>query len=89
MDIESQTWKQLVVHPKVLEKYQAVIDEVNSTLANFETIKRFQLVAEEWTIYSGEMTPSLKLKRRVIAERYAREIAAFYADEAVSKPAVT
>lgn len=83
--IESQNWKDLVAQPKVLEKYQAVIDEVNSTLANFETIKRFQLVAEEWTIYSGEMTPSLKLKRRVIAERYAREIAAFYADEAVSK----
>ena len=83
--IESENWKQLVAHPKVLERYQAVIDEVNSTLANFETIKRFQLVAEEWTIYSGEMTPSLKLKRRVIAERYASQIAAFYADEAVSK----
>jgi len=83
--IESENWKQLVAHPKVLERYQAIIDEVNSTLANFETIKRFQLVAEEWTIYSGEMTPSLKLKRRVIAERYASQIAAFYADEAVSK----
>jgi long-chain acyl-CoA synthetase len=83
--IESQTWRQLVSHPKVREKYQAIIDEVNSTLANFETIKRFQLVAEEWTIYSGEMTPSLKLKRRVIAERYASEIAAFYADEASSR----
>ncbi len=82
--IESQTWRELVSNPKVLEKYQAIIDEVNSSLANFETIKRFQLVAEEWTIYSGEMTPSLKLKRRVIAERYASEIASFYADEASS-----
>ena len=84
-DIESETWRQLVVHPKVVERYQAIIDEVNSSLANFETIKRFQLVAEEWTIYSGEMTPSLKLKRRVIAERYASQIAAFYADEASSR----
>jgi long-chain acyl-CoA synthetase len=83
--IEEHHWQQLVSNSKVLAKYQAIIDEVNSTLANFETIKRFQLVPEEWTIYSGEMTPSLKLKRRVIAERYASQIAAFYVDEAVSK----
>jgi long-chain acyl-CoA synthetase len=74
----------LCSHPDVVAEYQATIDRVNQNLANFETIKRFQLVAHEWSINSGELTPSLKLKRRVIVERYATEIAAFYEDESTS-----
>jgi long-chain acyl-CoA synthetase len=74
----------LCKHPDIVAEYQATIDRVNQNLANFETIKRFQLVADEWTIGSGELTPSLKLKRRVIVERYAPEIAAFYEDESTS-----
>jgi len=78
---------ELVRHPTIVAVYQALVDEVNQTLANFETVKRFRLVAEEWALETGELTPSLKLKRRVVNEKYAAEIAAFYADEAVSKPA--
>jgi long-chain acyl-CoA synthetase len=58
---------------------------VNATLANFETIKRFRLVPDEWSLDSGELTPSLKLRRRVITQKYAHEIADFYADESTSK----
>ena len=58
-------------HPDIVAEYQATIDRVNQNLANFETIKRFQLVATEWSINSGELTPSMKLKRRVIVEPYA------------------
>ncbi len=58
-----------------------VVDEVNSGLAQFETIKRFKLVPEEWSLAGGELTPSLKLKRRVVNQKYAAEIAAFYPDE--------
>ncbi|HVJ09822.1 MAG TPA: long-chain fatty acid--CoA ligase [Acidisarcina sp.] len=83
--IEVQTRRQLVSNPKVVEQYQAIVDHVNGSLANFETIKRFRIVPDEWSIDSGELTPSLKLKRRVITERYAEEIAAFYEDEAVSR----
>ena len=54
-------------------------------LANFETIKRFRLVAEEWSQDSGELTPSMKLKRRVITERYAAVVDALYADEATAR----
>jgi long-chain acyl-CoA synthetase len=74
----------LCKHPDIVAEYQATVDRVNQNLANFETIKRFQVVAHEWTIGTGELTPSLKLKRRVIVERYAPEIAAFYEDEATS-----
>jgi long-chain acyl-CoA synthetase len=75
---------ELVRSPAVLAAYQACVDSVNQGLANFETIKRFHVVADEWSINSGELTPSLKLKRRVIVQRYAAEIAAFYEDESTS-----
>jgi long-chain acyl-CoA synthetase len=75
----------LVEDPKVRAEYQTIVDKVNATLANFETIKRFRLVPDEWTVDSGELTPSMKLRRRVIAQKYAKEIADFYADENTSK----
>jgi long-chain acyl-CoA synthetase len=75
---------QLVGNDRVRAEYQALIDRVNGTLANFETIKRFRLVPDEWSLDSGELTPSLKLRRRVVTQKYAREIAEFYADEATS-----
>lgn len=76
--------QELVVHPRVRAEYQAMIDGINAGLANFETIKRFCLIAEEWTLESGVLTPSMKLRRRVIAQKYATEIAQLYGDEAVS-----
>lgn len=74
----------LVLHPEVQAEYQKIVAQVNATLASFETLKRMALVAEEWTLETGEMTPSMKLKRRAILERYGRQIAAMYADEDTS-----
>jgi long-chain acyl-CoA synthetase len=82
--IAAPTRRDLVTDPRVVAQYQAIVDQVNATLANFETIKRFHLVPDEWTLDTGELTPSLKLKRRVVQQKYAAEIAAFYADEATS-----
>jgi long-chain acyl-CoA synthetase len=75
---------ELLNHAQVRAEFQAIVDRVNATLANFETIKRFRLVAEEWTLDSGELTPSMKLRRRVIHQKYAVEIAEFYIDESTS-----
>jgi long-chain acyl-CoA synthetase len=83
--IEAGSRAELVAHSRVIALYSEVIREVNGSLANFETLKRFRVVAEEWTQDSGELTPSMKLKRRVITERYAAVIAALYEDEAVSR----
>jgi long-chain acyl-CoA synthetase len=74
----------LLAHPAVLAEYQALVHQVNESLANFETIKRFHLVPDEWSMVSGELTPTMKLRRRVIVERYAPEIAAFYHDESTA-----
>ena len=79
--------KALVGDKKVQAEYQRIVDEVNKGLAHYETMKRMCLVGEEWSIEAGEMTPSMKLKRRVIEQKYEKEIAAFYADEASSKEA--
>ena len=82
--IGAPTRRELIADPRVIAQFQTIIDRVNGSLANFETIKRFHLVPDEWALESGELTPSLKLKRRVIAQKYAPEIAALYADEAVA-----
>ena len=74
----------LVREPKVVAMYQEVVDGVNAGLAPFESIKRVTVVPHEWSVEDGAMTPSMKLKRRVVERRYAAEIAAFYADEATS-----
>lgn len=74
----------LVNNAQVVERYQRIIDEVNATLAPFETIKRLAVVADEWSIETDELTPSMKLKRRVVEKKYAAEIAAFYKDEATA-----
>jgi long-chain acyl-CoA synthetase len=68
----------LVEHPAVVARYKQTIQRVNRTLADFELLKRFTVVAEEWTQETGELTPSLKLKRRVLAAQYREEIAALF-----------
>jgi long-chain acyl-CoA synthetase len=75
----------LVNEEKVKKAYQAIVDKVNLELAHFESIKRMCVVPEEWSVEDGTLTPSMKLKRRVVGERYSREIGAFYADEATAK----
>ena len=54
------------------------IDEANSKVARVQQIKKFTLLENEWTDSSGELTPTLKLKRNVIAERYKNEIESMY-----------
>jgi len=75
----------LVAHNRVIALYAEIVREVNGTLANFETLKRFRVVADEWTQDSGELTPSMKLKRRVLTQKYAAVIAELYADEATAR----
>ena len=83
--IASGSRPELIAHKDVQALYAEIVREANAGLANFETIKRFRLVAEEWTQETGELTPSMKLKRRVIAGRYAAVIAELYADEATAR----
>ncbi len=76
--IEASTLAQLSCHPKVVEEVQHAVDAANEHLARPEQVKKFTLMPTEWTPDSGELTPTLKLRRRVILERYASEIEAMY-----------
>jgi long-chain acyl-CoA synthetase len=83
--LEAQDRQALVADSRVVALYGEVVREANAGLANFETIKRFRLVADEWSQDSGELTPSMKLKRRVILAKYASVIDELYADEAIAR----
>jgi long-chain acyl-CoA synthetase len=76
---------ELVADSRVIALYGEIVTLANSGLANFETLKRFRVVAEEWTQESGELTPSMKLKRRAISARYEALINELYADEATAR----
>ncbi len=58
--------------------FQSIVDDVNRHLAQFERIKKFVLVAEEFSVATGELTPTLKIKRRVVVEKYRDVIEGIY-----------
>ncbi|MGA7270953.1 MAG: AMP-dependent synthetase/ligase [Acidimicrobiia bacterium] len=65
--------------PRVVAAVQQAVDEANQQVSRVEQVKRFFIAPDEWTPESGEVTASLKLKRRVILDHYADEIEALYA----------
>jgi long-chain acyl-CoA synthetase len=69
----------LIANPKVQSLYEQIIEDVNQNLARFEKLKRVLLVPDEFTIADGAMTPTLKLRRRVIEDRYRKQIDDLYA----------
>jgi long-chain acyl-CoA synthetase len=77
----------LVKDAKVVKAYQEIVDKVNLGLAHFESMKRVSIVPDEWSVEDGTLTPSMKLKRRVVEKKYEKEIGAFYADEAAASKA--
>jgi long-chain acyl-CoA synthetase len=68
----------LIRHPRVLELYKHVVEEMNTLFSHVEQIKKFELLPNEWTIDGGELTPTLKLKRKVIMEKYKEAIERIY-----------
>lgn len=71
----------MVLKPKVIARYQKEVDKYNKTLGHTEQIKLFRLVSEKWTPETGELAPTLKLKRRVIVEKYKHLIDEIYQKE--------
>ena len=66
--------------PEIRREVQQAVDEVNTHLAQVETIKKFTILSRPFGIDTGELTPTLKIKRRVVTENFAREIEAMYAE---------
>jgi long-chain acyl-CoA synthetase len=76
--LEGKGLEELAVEPAVLAAVQKGVDAANAQLSRVEQIKRFELVRGDWLPGGDELTPTMKLKRRPIAEKYAGEIEAMY-----------
>ncbi len=60
----------IVTNPQVIEAIQKDIDSLNEKFGNWEKIKRFELTPDLWTVDSGHLTPTMKLKRKIVMEKY-------------------
>jgi len=78
--------QELVAHPEVRALYEGIVEEVNRNLARFEKLKRVLLVADEFSAENGTLTASMKLRRRVVEERYLAQIEEMYAQAEAAGP---
>ena len=65
-------------NPKIKEHVHEIVSEANSHLASYETVKNFEIIDHEFSIESGELTPSLKVKRKFVDEKYKDILEAMY-----------
>lgn len=68
------TNEEMVAHPEVVKKYGRIVEHYNKFFGDTEKVKRFTLARHEWSILSGELTPTLKVKRNVINQKYHDQI---------------
>jgi long-chain acyl-CoA synthetase len=76
--VKGLTNEELIRHPKVIQLYKDLIDSFNKFFNHVEQVKKFELLPNEWTIESGEMTPKLSLKRKVVMEKYYEAVDRIY-----------
>ena len=62
--------EEIIANSKVIERIQEEVDKLNEKFGNWEKIKRFELTPEVWSIEAGHLTPTLKLKRKIVMEKY-------------------
>ena len=88
-DLQFASREELVAHPEVRALYESVVEELNRNLARFEKLKRVLLVGDEFSAENGTLTASMKLRRRVVAERYRLQIEEMYAGAEAAGPGAT
>ena len=77
--------QQLVASPQVQALYEGIVAKVNENLAQYQTIKKFVLIPDEFTVADGQLTASMKMRRRVIEERYRPQIEALFTAQSNSE----
>jgi long-chain acyl-CoA synthetase len=78
-NIQSSNNEELLRNPKVIALYKELVESFNKFFNHVEQIKKFELLPNEWSIDTGEMTPKLSMKRKVITEKYKDAIERIYA----------
>lgn len=79
--IEYTTPDEMIKNPDVLARYKKEVDKLNKDLADYEKVKSFRLVNDEWTIANGILTPTQKVKRKVVMERHKNLIDSMFQHE--------
>jgi len=77
-NIKNGTNEELIRNPRVIEMFRELIESFNKFFNHVEQVKKFELLAREWSVDTGEMTPKLSLKRKVIMEKYRDAIDRIY-----------
>ena len=72
------SYSTLIASPKVVSLIQSAVDQLNAGLASYETIKRFALMPKDLTIEDGELTASMKVRRKVVEEKFKNLLDGFY-----------
>ncbi|UYQ92331.1 long-chain fatty acid--CoA ligase [Chitinophaga horti] len=76
--LEFGSHEQVIKYHPVVELFKQAVDKYNQFFNHIDQVKKFRLLPQEWTVAGGELTPTLKLKRRVISDKYADEIEQIY-----------
>jgi len=77
--IENADYTALTAHADVVERVQTAVDRANELMSRVEQIKRFTILPHDWAPSSDELTPTMKLRRRSVSEKYADQIETLYA----------
>lgn len=77
-EIEFTDLEQVIANPKVIDKFDSEVEKSNDTLAQYKKVKKFKLLSKPWTIDGGELTPTLKPKRKIIKSKNLEAIEEFY-----------
>ena len=76
--INFTTNEEAINNPKVLELYRELVESFNKFFNHVEQVKKFELLPKEWSIETGEMTPKMSLKRKIIMEKYKGAVERIY-----------
>jgi long-chain acyl-CoA synthetase len=79
--VELRSNREIVTDRQVNALIESEIQRLNERFGHYAQIKKFVLLAEEWSLAGGELTPTLKLKRRQLVQKYTGEIESLYAGE--------
>lgn len=70
--------QEMIQDQQIIDKIQSVIDNFNKDFGNWEQIKKFELLTDDWSIDGGELTPKLSLRRKVILQKYKEQVEKIY-----------
>ena len=80
--------KEFLKDPQIIALYAGEIERCNQHFGRYSQIKKFAVLPEEWTIATGELTPTLKIKRKITLQKYAAEVEALYSGEEPGKTSI-